>query len=114
MRHLRARFDLEDADGVGLADHVVGFFIFCRNILHPEWNAAPGGNQIQRAADRRQHAQREHVNLHQPNRFKIVLVPLDDAALRHGGVFDGHDTAQLVARDDKAADMLRQMTRKTV
>ena len=49
--HLCAGFDLEDADSVGFADHVEGFFIFCRDILHLEWLAAPGGNQIERAAD---------------------------------------------------------------
>ena len=36
---------------------------------------------------------------------------MDDAAVRHGGIFDGNDTAQLVARNDKAAYMLRKMAR---
>src|SRR5687768_15745971 len=51
--HLSAGFDLEDANSVGLADHVERCLIFCRNILHPEWRATPGGNQVERAADGR-------------------------------------------------------------
>ena len=109
--HLRARFDLEDAHRICLADHVIGLFIFRRNILHPEQDSTSRGNQIQRAANGGEHAQREHVDFHQPYRVQIVLVPLDDAAVRHGGIFDGNDTAQLVAGNDKAAYMLRQMAR---
>ena len=50
-----------------------------------------GRKPIQRPVDRRQHAERKHIDFHEPYRLKIVLIPLDDAALGHGGVFDGND-----------------------
>ena len=34
--HLRARLDLEHADGVGVADHVVGRIVARRNVLQPQ------------------------------------------------------------------------------
>ena len=44
--------------------------------------------------------------------MQIVLVPLDHRALGHGGILDRHQFVQCPARNDKAADVLRQMTRK--
>ena len=39
-------------------------------------------HHVERAADRRQHAEREHVDLEQAQRVEVVLVPLDDACAR--------------------------------
>ena len=66
--HLRARLDLEHADGVGVADHVVGRIVARRNVLQPQRRAATLAGQLQRAAQRRQHAQRQHVDLQQQAR----------------------------------------------
>ena len=55
----------------------------------------------------------EHLHPKQAERFEVVFVPLNDAAIFHRGVFDRHQTQQLGARNHKTADMLRQMPRKT-
>ena len=55
----------------------------------------------------------EVAEVHQPDRGQIILVPLNHAALRHGGVFDRHQAPQRTLRNDETADVLRQMTRKT-
>src|SRR5690606_23851473 len=44
--------------------------------------------------------------------FEIVLVPLDDAAILHGGVLDRHQSRELAVVDDETAHVLRQMARK--
>jgi len=61
--HLRARFNLEHPDGIGAANHVVRLFVFLWNVVHLEALAAPLGDEIERASDRRQHAEREHIDL---------------------------------------------------
>ena len=35
---------------------------------------------------RRQHAQREAINLQNPQRIDIILVPLNESALGHGAI----------------------------
>ena len=110
--HLRARLDLEHADGVGVADHVVGRIVAWWDVLQPQRRAATLAGQLQRAAQRRQHAQRQHVDLQQLERVQVVLVPLHHAAVGHGGVLDRHQARELAARDHEAARVLRQVARK--
>ena len=40
------------------------------------------------------------------NRVDVVLVPLDQSAVLHGGVGDGHDLVEAVRSSTQAADML--------
>ena len=47
-----------------------------------------------------------------PQRVEIVLVPFDHGAVFHRRVFDRHQFLERAARDDEAADMLRQMARE--
>ena len=44
--------------------------------------------------------------------FEIVLVPLDDGALRHGGILYRHQLRQRPGGDHEAADVLGEMARK--
>ena len=167
-RHLRARFDLEDADGVGEADHVVGRGILgwdavqaerrghgttfgrARRIrasdrrVRPRGDAGPaaigtdrkqiaarrrrigrasrrrarrerhpvGVDECDRLADRRQHAERQQVDLEHAERLDVVLVPLDDRTVVHRGPLDGHALAERSARDHEPADMLRAVARE--
>ncbi len=69
-------------------------------------------DEVERAADRREHAEREHVDLEQAQCVEVVLVPLDDAALGHRGVLHRHQAREQAARDDEAAGVLRQVPRK--
>ena len=64
-------------------------------------------------AQRRQHAQRQHVDLEKAERVEIVLVPFDHRALFHRRVHHWHDLVEPVAGDDEATAVLGQMAWKT-
>ena len=69
-------------------------------------------SRSKRLAHAGQHAQREHVDLQQPEHVEVVLVPLDDGAIVHRRVLDRHQRAQRCFGDHETAGMLRQMPRK--
>ena len=69
--------------------------------------------KIEPAAQAAQHAEREHVDLHQAERVDVVLVPFDEGALVHGGIADRHRLVERRAGEHEAADMLREMARET-
>ena len=111
-RHLRARLDLEHAHGVGVADHVVDRRVFGGHGRERPALAAAAVHEVERAADRGEHAEAEHVDLEQAELVEVVLVPLDHGAVGHRGVLDRHEFLEQVARDDESADVLREMPRK--
>src|SRR5258706_14246879 len=69
--------------------------------------------QIERTVNTAQHAEPQHVDLKQIERRQVVLVPLNEGALFHGGVADGHNLGQWPSRENKAANMLGEMAGKT-
>ncbi len=89
-RHLRPALDLENADRVGAADHIVGRGVFGRNRGQRPVDSVMLGDQIEGLVNGRQHAEGEAIHLENAERVEIVLVPLDDGAVGHGGVLDGH------------------------
>lgn len=108
-RHLRTRLDLEHADGVGALDHLVGWRVTAWQRGNAVIAPTVAAHQIQRLADAGEHAQRQAIDLEQLHGFQIVLVPLDDGAVGHRGIFHRHQQRQGLVGDDEAADMLRQM-----
>ena len=81
-RHLRARLDLEHADGVGFTQQVVdGVFLFERTQI--ERDAVIRRDLVDRAVQGVEHAQSEQVELHQPDGRTVVLVPLQHRAPGH-------------------------------
>ena len=68
--------------------------------------------QAEALRQRRQHAEREHVDLEEAERVEIVLVPFDGGAVLHRRVHDGNDLVEPVAGDDEAAAVLGEMARK--
>ena len=110
--HLRARLDLEHADRIGARQHFVDLLSFARDGRQRQRLAAPCRHQGEAATQRRQHAEREHVDLHQADRVEVVLVPLDHGAIGHGGVLHRHQLVEPAARDDEAADVLGEVARK--
>ncbi len=89
-RHLRAALDLEHADRIGARQHVVDGGIVGRQRGQRIILAVMRLQKIEPAAQAAQHAEREHVDLHQAERVDVVLVPLDEGAIVHGGIADGH------------------------
>ena len=109
---LGAAFDLEDADGVAPAQHVVDAGIVGGDRMQRPVPALMGADQVEGLADAGQHAQRQHIDLHQAQFVDVVLVPLDEGAVGHGGVADGDQFVQPVLGQDEAADVLGQMPGK--
>ena len=69
-------------------------------------------HHVEAAPYRRQHAERKAIDLQQAQRVEVVLVPLEDGALRHRRVLDRDHPLEQIARDDEAADVLRQVARE--
>jgi hypothetical protein len=59
-----------------------------------------------------EHAEAEHVDLHEAQKLDIVLVPFDDSAINHRGGFDGNEVVEAVAGEDEAAWMLAKVPRR--
>ena len=103
-------FDLEHADRVGAADHVVD-----RRVLGAARSASVQRRGRDAASIRSKHLRiavsmprPRHVDLEDAQIVEVVLVPLDDGAVRHGRVLDRHQLAQRPAGEDEAADVLRR------
>ena len=111
-RHLRAALDLEHADRVGALDHLIDASLLGRNGAERQRQSVVLVEEIQALAQRRQHAEREHVDLQYAERVEIVLVPFDGGAILHRRVHDRRDFVEPVARDDEAAAVLGQMARE--
>ena len=79
----------------------------------PQVAAAQLVAEIDAAADGREHAQRQHVHLHQAHVLQVVLVPLDDGAVLHRRVLHRHQPRELGLRQHEAAHVLAQVARKT-
>ena len=92
--HLRPALDLEHADRIRLAQHVVNGGIVGRHGAERKLAAVMLLDQGEALADAGEHAEAEHIDFKQPERIEVVLVPFDEGAVLHGGVADGHDLGQ--------------------
>ena len=111
-RHLGAAFDLEDAERIGAAQHVVDARILRRHGREAVTRPGVAGDQVECLADAGEHPEPQHIDLENAQGVEVVLVPLDDGPVLHRRVFDRRDLAQRAARDHEAADMLREMARE--
>ena len=68
--------------------------------------------QVEGAAHAAQHAEAQHIDLHEFQRVDIVLVPFDHLPVFHRGRFDRHQLIKPIERQDEAARMLREMARR--
>ncbi len=110
--HLGAAFNLEYAHGVGAADHAVGGRVFGGYVGQGHGAAAPAGHQVQGAVQCAQHAQGQHVHLHEAQGLQVVLVPFDGGAPGHGSRYHRHGGNEGLARQHEAAAVLREVARK--
>ena len=111
-RHLRARFNLKGPHRVRLADHRVSRGVLGRDGREIEPRALCLIEQIKGAAHAAQHAEAQHIDLHEFQRVDIVLVPFDHLPVIHRGRFDRHQLIKPIEREDEAARMLRKMARR--
>ena len=109
-----ARFELEHRDGVAAREQFVGRFVVERQIGDIERRfaslRAADVDRLHRPVDDRQRAQAEEVELHQADRFDVVLVELGDRVLAAAlAVVFGEQRAEVgqrIRRDHHAAGVL--------
>jgi hypothetical protein len=77
-RDLRARLDLEGADGLAARDQVIGLLVVRRDRVHLGTDAGARLDRIECAADHRQAAEPEKVELRHVDVVEVVLVELED------------------------------------
>ena len=90
-RELGAGLDLEDADGVGAAQHRVDLLVLVVDERPVDALSGVPGDEVDHLVEGGEHAQAEEVELDEVHRRAVVLVPLDDGAVVHRRVLDGHD-----------------------
>ncbi len=110
--HLGPALDLEHPDRVGPVDHVVDDRLLPRQGRQRIGGAVVPLEQVEPLLQAGQHAERQDVDLEDPERVEVVLVPFDRGAVRHGRVGDRHDLVEPRPGDDEAARMLRQVARE--
>ena len=105
---------MEHADCVGVLDHLECLGIVGRDGVHAERDvlASVLFEQIEGAAHAAEHAEAEDIDLHEAQDVDIVLIPLDDLTVLHGGGFDGDKLVQSVLREDETAGMLGEVAGK--
>ncbi len=110
-RHLGPALDLEHADGIGLAQHIVDSGILG---IHADrlLLAIVLLDQVEALVQAGQHAEAEHVDLVDLQGVEVVLVPFDDSAVVHGRILDRHQLVEPALGEDEAADMLREVARE--
>ena len=110
--HLRARLDLEDADGVGGLDLGVGPGVVERGAREVDRLSARSRDQVDAPLDGAQHAQAEQVDLEEARVGARVLVPLAELAALHRCGHEWHELGQRARRDDHPAGVLREVARQ--
>ena len=110
--HLRPALDLENSHRIGPRDHLVNGRILGGNRGQRESRSARCRHQIECPADRRQHSQRQAVDLEDAQFVEVVLVPLHHRPARHRRRLDRHEIAEVAAGHHHPPDVLSQVTRK--
>ena len=104
------RLDLEHADRVGAAQHVVDV-VLLRDGGQVDLVAAVLADEVDGVVQRAEHAQAEQVELHQPDRGAVVLVPLQHAALLHPPPLDRADLDHRPVADHHPAGVDAEVAR---
>ena len=68
--------------------------------------------QVEGASHAAEHAEPQHVDLHELQRVDVVLVPFDHLPVGHRGRLDRHQAVEAVAGEHEAARVLAEMARK--
>ena len=112
--HLGPALHLEDAHRVRPAQHVVDLRDLLGDLgdVGQPGPVGPRRDHLEGLAQGGQHAQGQDVDLHQAQGVDVVLVPLDEGAVGHGGVADGDHLVQPAPGQDIAAHVLGQVAGK--
>ncbi len=112
--HLRAALDLEDADGVGGAEHRVDLRVVGRQVREIDAHPLVVADDRDRLLERVEHPQPQEVDLDDPEVGAVVLVPLHDGAPRHRRRLERHDLVEPAGGDHHAARVLPEVARQVL
>src|SRR5918997_3916336 len=110
--NLSPALDLEGADRIPGADHIVDRLIGEIDPAEIDRRLAVGGDQAQRLFDQREHAQRKEIDLDEPGIVTGVLIPLTQIAYLHGGGLHRHQVDEGSGGDDHPTGMLTDVSRE--
>ena len=110
--HLRARLDLEDADGVGVAARFEDPGVVQRELVEVRPDAGGVFDELETFRDDGECSQPEHVHLDEPEVLDVVLVELDDPSSFHRRRLDRRDVHQRLAGHEHSAVMDRKVARE--
>ena len=108
-RHLGTAFDLEDAHGIGAAEHVVDGGLFLRDRGEGGRDTVMGLQHSQGPAHAGEHAECEDIDFQDAQRVEVILVPLNDRASFHGCVRYRDEFVEAPTRHHEAADVLGEV-----
>src|SRR5215212_1022004 len=109
---LSPALDLEGADRIPSADHVVDRLIGEIDAAEIDRRFAVGGDQAQRLFDEREHPQREEIDLDEPGIITGIFIPLTQVASLHGGGLHRYQIDEGSGGDDHPAGMLADVSWK--
>lgn len=107
--HLGAGLDLEGAHRVGAAEEVEGGRVVMGNAGEVDALAALV-TDAEAVFHGGEHAQAKEVDFHDAEVFTIVLVPLRDGAVGHGGRLQRNNGIESVIADDHSTRVLTEVT----
>ena len=106
---LGSELDLEEADGVDRADHVVDARVVEREGVEVGTDAVAPLDQVQALGDGGEGAQPQQVHLDETEILDVVLVELDHHPALHGGALHRDHVDQRLAGDQHPADVDGEM-----
>ena len=112
--HLRAALDLEDPGGVGGADHLVGLGVVGGQVGEIDLGAFVGADHGDGLLEGVEHPEAEEVDLDDPEIGAVVLVPLDDGAVLHGGGLERDHLVEPALGDHHPARVLAEVAGEVV
>ncbi len=112
-RHLRPGFDLEDPDGVG-PGHQVVYDGFLRDGGEVDVDAVCLRDHVDGQVHAVERTEGEQIELDDPHRCTVVLVPLENGAILHPSPLHRHRLPERTACNDHATRVDTEMTREPV
>src|SRR5688572_31249141 len=80
---LRTAFNLKDANGICMANHIVNRRIILRNICQCEVKIIMISCKVKRFPNTGQHAECKYIYFYKTQRFDVVLVPFNASSIFH-------------------------------
>ena len=112
--HLRAALHLEHTDRIRTTQIIVHRLVGAIELAEVDRHTARASHIRETVLHHGEHPQPEQVDLHQPDRIEIVLLPLDDGAVLHTRGLDRHHGAQRLLGEHESAYVDAAMTRRGV